>query len=254
MIRIVSYQAAKRRLFSGKLENRETEEIVSRIIEKVVQKGDNALVELTRKFDFKDMRKKDLEVKKSEILAAYKKADKETVLAVKKAKKNIERFAKKQLPKGFSIENKGVKIGEKAVPLDSAGIYVPAGSYPLVSSVLMTAVPARVAGVKTVVMCCPPNKDGAIDANVLVAADIAGVDRVFRIGGAQAIAALAYGTESVPAVCKIVGPGNRFVTEAKRQVFGTAGIDMLAGPSEVMVLAKEGNAGKDSGSGRRSKQ
>lgn len=243
MIEIVSYRAAKRKLIAKEKKDENLEGIVREIIGKVRERGDNALVELTRKFDFKGMGKNKLKVKNSEIKAAYKKVDKKTISAIKSAKMNIEKFAREQVTKGFVIESeKGVKVGELVKPLDSAGIYVPAGGYPLVSSVLMNAVPAKVAGVPKIVMCCPPNKAGEIDPNVLVAADIAGVDKVFRVGGAQAIAAMAYGTASIPKVCKVVGPGNKFVTEAKRQVFGAVGIDMLAGPSEVMVVARKGNA------------
>ena len=209
------------------------------IIGTVKKFGDKALIDYTKKFDCFDITKNTIEIKKSEIEEAYKKVDKKLIKALEEAAEIIKKFCKEQLPKEWSKEiKKGIKIGQIIRPLEKVGCYVPGGKYSLVSTVLMAVIPAKVAGVKEIVICSPPRpKNYAL----FVAADIAGADKIFRVGGAQAIAALAYGTETIPKVDKIVGPGNIFVTAAKKLVYGDAGIDFLAGPTEVVVLAEKGN-------------
>ncbi len=224
------------------------EKTVKPILETVKKQGDRALRKYTKKFDRVAL--KGIEVPRTEINASLGKIGRAELSALKTAKRNIELFAKGQLPKEWSRRvGKGAVAGEIVRPLDVVGIYVPAGKYPLASSVLMNALPAKAAGVPKIIMCTPPGCSGApqgkntgnVNPMVLAAAKIAGVDRVFRVGGAQAIAAMAYGTESIPKCDKVVGPGNIFVTAAKKMVFGICGIDFLAGPSEVMVIAENGN-------------
>ena len=160
---------------------------------------------------------------------------------LKKSAKNIETFHKKQLRDGFTLKKKGVVLGQKVTPIERVGLYVPGGTAAYPSTVLMDAIPAKIAGCPKVVMVTPPGKDGSLPPVILAAAKVAGVDEIYKVGGAQAIAALAYGTETVPKVYKIVGPGNAFVAEAKRQVFGQVSIDMIAGPSEILVVADAKN-------------
>lgn len=222
--------------------NKEIEEKVREIIESVKEKGDTALQEFTERFDGVKLKSEELRVKEEEIEGAFERADKKLINALEKAKENIEFFAEKQKPREWEIEKDGIILGETVRPLDSVGLYVPAGKYPLPSSVLMNAIPAKTAGVKRIVMCSPPNKEGKINEGILVAAKICGIKEIYKVGGAQAIAALAFGTETIKPVNKIVGPGNVFVTTAKKQVFGRVGIDFIAGPSEVMVLAEKGNS------------
>ena len=212
---------------------------VKPIIEAVKKFGDKALIDYTKKFDCYDIAKNTIGITKNEIKEAYQKVDKKLIAALKEAAGIIEKFSREQLPKEWSREiKKGIKIGQLIRPLEKVGCYIPGGKYSLVSTVLMVVIPAKVAGVKEIVICSPPRpKNYAL----FVAADIAGADKIFRIGGAQAIAALAYGTETIPKVDKIVGPGNIFVTAAKKLVYGDVGIDFLAGPTEVMVLAEKGN-------------
>ena len=211
--------------------------LVLPIINDVKTKGDKALIDYTKKFDKVSL--KSIKVSKEEIKAAYNKVDKKTVNAIKKAAKNIERYAKLQLPKEWSKEvEKGVTVGQIVRPLDRVGCYVPCGSFPLPSTVLMTAVPAKVAGVKEIVICTPPGRN---NESILVAADIVGVKEIYKVGGAQAISAMAYGTESIAKVDKIVGPGNIYVTAAKKLVYGDVGIDFIAGPSEIMIVSEKGN-------------
>ena len=217
------------------------EETVREIINNVKENGDKAILEYTEKFD--DLSLKEYFVSKEQIQAAYSKVEPETVEHLKFSANRIKDFAEHQ--KGCLKElnyeiSPGVTLGHRIVPIESCGCYVPAGRYPLPSSALMSIIPARVAGVKRIVACSPASKGfGGIHPAVLVAMDIAGVDEVYCMGGAQAIAAFAYGTETVKPVDIIVGPGNKFVTESKRQVSGTVGIDMLAGPSEVVIIADE---------------
>lgn len=228
-----------RRNYEG---NKEIEKVVDGIIEKVRRDRDKALEAFNAKFDGVKISAKSLRVSEREIDYAFRNADKEFVKALERAKENIEVFAERQKPIEWRLKRKGVVFGETIRAIDSVGLYVPAGKYPLPSSVLMNALPAKVAGVKRIVICSPPNKEGKIDESILVAAKICGVKEIYKVGGAQAIAALAFGTETIEAVNKIVGPGNIYVTTAKKQVFGRVGIDFIAGPSEVMVLAEEGNA------------
>ncbi len=214
---------------------------VKKIILDVRRRGDRALIDYTKKFDGSSLKRKDLKVPSGMIDRAYRNIDPGVLSSIKKASKNIEIFQRKRYVSlkrifGDRLSNKKAesKACEYYVPLDTAGIYIPGGRYAYPSTVLMTAIPARVAGVQRIIVVSPP---GRLTSEVLVACDICGVDDIFRVGGAQAIAALAYGTETIPRVDKIFGPGNKYVTEAKRIVFGDVGIDMLAGPTEIVVLA-----------------
>jgi histidinol dehydrogenase len=217
---------------------------VKKIIDDVREKGDKALLQYTEKFDKIRLPPSKLKVDKKEIKEAYKKLEKNQLNALKKAAANITNFHKEQLRDKWTMEiAEGVTAGQVIRPLSSVGIYVPGGKASYPSSVLMCAIPARVAGVETVIMCSPPKKSGDTDPALLVAADIAGVEEIYRVGGAQAIAAMAYGTETIPKVDKIVGPGNIFVTAAKLEVSMDVAIDVPAGPSEVLVIAdKTANA------------
>ncbi len=211
------------------------EGIVSDIIKNVRENGDKALVEYSKKFDgaVDDV----IEVTEAEIEAAFNETDDELIAILKEAKENITDFHSRQVRNSFVINEKdGVIIGQKVIPIEKVGLYVPGGTAAYPSSVLMNSVPAKIAGCSEIVMVTPA-KEGKVKPVILAAAKIAGVDRIFKIGGAQAVAALAYGTESVPKVDKIVGPGNAFVAEAKKQVFGVVDIDMIAGPSEILVVA-----------------
>ena len=217
----------------------DVEGIVSDIIKNVKENGDKALVEYCKKFDgaVDDV----IEVTAEEIEEAFKEVDTELIGILKEAKENITAFHSKQVRNSFIINEKdGVIIGQKVLPIEKVGLYVPGGTASYPSSVLMNCVPAKIAGCSEIVMVTPA-KAGKVKPVILAAAKIAGVDRIFKIGGAQAVAALAYGTESVPKVDKIVGPGNAFVAEAKKQVFGMVDIDMIAGPSEILVVADSTN-------------
>ncbi len=211
---------------------------VAAIIEEVQQRGDDALCGFSRRFDGADLKPTQLRVSQEEIDQAYREVDSEVLSSLKLAKDRIERFHQKQLSRSwFQPEPDGTVLGQLIIPLDRVGIYVPGGTASYPSSVLMNAVPARVAGVKQVVMVTPPTSEGKVNPYTLVAAAEAGVDEIYKVGGAQAIAALAYGTGTIAPVDKITGPGNIYVTLAKRMVYGQVGIDMLAGPSEVLVVA-----------------
>ncbi|MCK5451378.1 MAG: histidinol dehydrogenase [Candidatus Omnitrophica bacterium] len=211
---------------------------VSKIIDRVRTDGDKALISFTKKFDKIDIKKKDLRVTEAEISGAYQDIKPELVNTLKEIISNINKFYKNQVPKSWTIRHEsGVELGEKFVPIKRVGVYVPSGTVPLVSSVYMTVLPAVIAGVKEIVLVSPPNKYKSIDPHILVMANLLKVKEIYKIGGAQAIAALALGTKTIPKVDKIVGPGNEYVTEAKRQVFGYCDIDMLAGPSEVLIIA-----------------
>jgi len=218
------------------------EEIVRGIIANVRENGDKALFEYCEKFD--GVKLSALKVTEKEIEEAISETDKEFLETLKEAKANIEEFHKLQKRSNFIKNDKeGVVLGQKITPVERTGLYVPGGTASYPSSVLMNAVPAKIAGVSRIVMVTPPNKDGKIASPILAAAKIAGVDEIYKLGGAQAIAALAYGTQSVPRVDKIVGPGNIFVATAKKMVFGAVSIDMVAGPSEILVIAdKECNS------------
>ena len=214
---------------------------VAAIVARVRAEGDAALIELTREFDDLDLRQVGLKVTAAEIDAARGKVEQKTLQALELAHERILDHHKRQLPKNDLYRDRlGVELGTRWTPVASAGLYVPGGTASYPSSVLMNAVPAKVAGVPRIVMVVPALK-GALNPLVLVAAKLAGVSEIYRVGGAQAIAALAYGTESIPPVAKIVGPGNAYVAAAKRQVFGQVGIDMVAGPSEVVVIADRDN-------------
>ncbi len=236
MIKIERYsEENKEKIFARNMPLDNVTDIVKGIIEDVKINGDAALYKYCEKFD--NAKLSSLEVTKDEWDEAVQKADKKLVEIMERAAQNIFEFHKMQLRDGFEIKREnGEIVGQRITAVECAGIYVPGGTAAYPSTVLMDAIPAKVAGVKQVVMVSP-TKDGLVNPDVLAAAKIAGVDRVFKIGGAQAIAALALGTESVPKADKIVGPGNAFVAEAKRQIFGICGIDMVAGPSEILVVA-----------------
>ena len=237
MIKIVLEDLSKREeIFSAKESKRDVSSIVTEIIEKVKKEGDKAIIELCEKFDKAKLTT--LKVSEEEIETAYNKVEKEFIKTLEFASKNIYEFHSKQKRNGFEIKRDGgVIVGQKIIPIERAGIYVPGGTASYPSTVLMDAIPAIVAGCSRVVMVTPPNKNGEINPYILASAKIAGVTEIYKVGGAQAIAALAYGTESIPKVDKIVGPGNAFVAEAKKQVFGEVSIDMIAGPSEILVVS-----------------
>ncbi len=209
---------------------------VSEIIANVRKNGDAALIEYAKKFDKAEL--SSLEVSESEIEEAFASVDAKFLEILREAAKNIRAFHEKQVRQSFIIsEQDGVVTGQKITPIDRVGLYVPGGTAAYPSTVLMDSIPAKIAGCGTVVMVTPPNAEGRVNPVILAAARIAGVDRIYKTGGAQAVAALAYGTESIPCVDKIVGPGNAYVAEAKKQVFGKVSIDMIAGPSEILVVA-----------------
>lgn len=209
---------------------------VSQIIENVRVNGDEAVREYTVKFDGKAPEK--TEISADEIDVLIEKCDKDYLSTVKKAAENISDFHKRQLQQSWlTTKSNGVIMGQRVRGLKRVGIYVPGGTAAYPSSVLMNAIPAKIAGVEEIIMCTPPQKDGTPNPNIIAAAKIAGADRIFLMGGAQAVAALAYGTQSVPKVDKIVGPGNIFVATAKKLLYGTVDIDMIAGPSEILIIA-----------------
>ncbi len=209
---------------------------VAEIIDRVRREGDKALFEYTRRFDKADLAS--LQISETEMQAALDAAEPGFKRILEEAAANIRAFHEKQKRTGFVITRPdGTVMGQKLEPLRRVGLYVPGGTAVYPSTVLMDAIPAKLAGVNELVIVTPPRPDGSVNGAILAAAYIAGVDRIYKLGGAQAIAALAYGTETIPRVDKIVGPGNAFVTEAKRQVFGQVAIDMIAGPSEIMIVA-----------------
>jgi len=215
-------------------------EKVRKIIEDVRLHGDDALLKYTRKFDKVKLTPRQLRVSESETSGAYQDIKPEFVNSLKQIIDNITSYYKKELKKSWKMKGaEGALLGEVTKPLKSVGVYIPSGTVPLVSTVYMTVLPAKIAGVKRIVVVTPPNKYKSIDPHILVVANLLKVDEIYKVGGSQAIAALAFGTKSIPQVDKIVGPGNQFVTEAKRQVFGFVGIDMLAGPSEVVIIANQ---------------
>jgi histidinol dehydrogenase len=212
--------------------------VVKNIISDIRSSGDNALRDYTEKFD--RVKLDSFLVTESEINEAYRKVDSEFISIVREAAENIKSFHEKQLrPSWMTTEENGSILGQKITPLDSVGVYVPGGTAAYPSSVLMNVIPAKVAGVKRIVMVSPPDSEGILPAAVLVAAKEAGVEEIYKVGGAQAIGALAYGTESITPVDKITGPGNIFVALAKREVFGDVDIDMIAGPSEIAIIADD---------------
>lgn len=240
MIKIYKYgEVPNEEIFSRVTPAVNVSAIVSAIIEDVKENKDNALKAYAEKFD--GVKLDSLEVSQQEWEEGCRQADPAFVAVLEEASKNIRKFHAKQLRDGFRIEEKdGVVIGQKITPIENVGLYVPGGTASYPSTVLMDAIPAKIAGCKQLVMVTP-TKTGKISPDILVAGKIAGVDRIFKVGGAQAIAGLAYGTESIPKVDKIVGPGNAFVAEAKKQVFGQVSIDMIAGPSEILIVADATN-------------
>ncbi|MGN1319617.1 MAG: histidinol dehydrogenase [Acutalibacteraceae bacterium] len=237
MIKIYNYgEVSNTEIFARDNIASNVEAIVSDIISNVINRGDEAIFEYALKFDKANLTT--LEVTAAEIDEAFSVVDAEFVEIIKQAAENIRAFHSKQVKNSFIINDKdGVVTGQKVMPIEKVGLYVPGGTAAYPSTVLMDSIPAKIAGCKEIVMVTPPNADGKVNPVILAAAKIAGVDRIFKVGGAQAIAALAYGTKSVPKVDKIVGPGNAFVAEAKKQVFGKVSIDMIAGPSEILVVA-----------------
>ena len=224
----------------GKMDLGPVIETVSAVIDDIRENGDAAVSKYTKKFDGCDIDASNIRVTKEEIDEAMKAVDPELLEIIKKAASNIRAFHEKQKEEGFMMDvAKGSKIGVRVRPLRIAGIYVPGGTAPLPSTVLMDVIPASVAGVERVVFCTPPRKDGTIAPVILAAATIAGANEIYKVGGAQAIAAMAYGTESIPRVDKICGPGNIYVNTAKRLVFGQVDIDMFAGPSEILIIADD---------------
>ena len=208
---------------------------VKSVISQVIQRQDQALYEYTKTFDHVSLKR--LKITPQEIKEAYKEVSKEVIESLLKAKKNIETYHQKQSYDTFEYENKGRLIGQKVTAIGRVGLYIPGGTASYPSSVLMNAVPALIAGVKEIVLVSPPNKEGKIASSILVAADLCGIKEIYSVGGAQAIAALAYGTETIQKVDKIVGPGNQYVAKAKALVSSVVGIDTIAGPSEVCIIA-----------------
>ena len=216
----------------------EYESAVNEIVETVRQKKDEALFEYTRKFDHFELNRENIQVTEAEIRKAYESLDGELVHVIRRSAENIRDFHRKQLHSSwFDAKEDGSLLGMKITPIARAGVYVPGGKAAYPSSVLRNVIPAKVAGVGEIIMTTPPGPDGKVNPGTLVAAHIAGVDRIYKAGGAQAVAAMAFGTESVPRVDKITGPGNIFVALAKKAVYGYVGIDSIAGPSEILVLA-----------------
>ena len=237
MIRILNVaDVSREEILSRNEPTSNVTDIVSGIIAKVRAEGDAALRELTAKFDRVEL--DDLRVSAEELDAAIASVEPEFLEVLKLAAANIRTFHSAQVRSDFRLDERpGVVLGQKFLPIERVGLYVPGGTAAYPSTVLMDAVPAKIAGCPRIVMCTPPMRDGRVNPAILAAAVEAGVDEIYKVGGAQAIAAMAYGTESVPRVDKIVGPGNAFVAEAKRQVFGRVSIDMIAGPSEILVVA-----------------
>ena len=236
MIQILNYgQVDRDKIFARVSPEVDVEAIVSQIIADVRKRKDAAVLEYCRRFDRVELQA--LEVTKAEIAEAKTQVTPEFLEILQKAAVNIRDYHEKQVTTGFRMEKDGIALGQKVTPIENVGIYVPGGTAAYPSTVLMDSIPAKIAGCKQIVMVTPPGKDGKVNPAILAAADVAGVDRIFKVGGAQAVAALAYGTQSIPQVDKIVGPGNAFVAEAKKQVFGRVAIDMIAGPSEILIVA-----------------
>jgi histidinol dehydrogenase len=220
------------------LKNQGVQERIKRVLEEVRLYGDDAIIKYTKRFDKVSLSPRQLKVSASEISGAYQNISPNFASTLKYVSDSLTRFYKRQIKMSWKMKvGNGVILGEMMRPLERVGVYVPAGTAPLISTVYMTVLPAKLAGVEEIIMVCPPNRSGNIDPHILVVADLLKVDALYKIGGAQAIAALAFGTKTVPKVDKIVGPGNVYVTEAKRQVFGIVDIDMLAGPTEIVIIA-----------------
>ena len=241
MIKVINYKECKSLddiLLRSQFSYDDVNEKVKAILEDVKQNGDNALKKYAEMFD--NAKIDNLKVTEKEIEEAYNRVDEKFKETLKLAYNNIEKFHKKQLRNSFiTNEEDGIVMGQIINPIEKVGVYIPGGTAVYPSTVLMNVIPAKVAGVNEIILVSPPNKEGKINGNILAAAKIAGVNKVFKTGGAQAIAALSYGTESIPKVYKIVGPGNIYVAMAKRLVYGEVSIDMVAGPSEVLIIADE---------------
>ena len=237
MIKILKYgEVENKDIFARSMPETNVEDIVADIIYDVRKNGDEALFKYCEKFDKAKL--ESLAVTEEEISEAVSLVDEKFLDILKRAAKNIRKFHEKQVRNSFIINDEnGIVTGQKVIPVDRAGLYVPGGTAAYPSTVLMDSIPAKIAGCQEVIMVTPPNSEGKVNPVILAAAYVAGVDKIFKVGGAQAIAALAYGTESIPKVDKIVGPGNAFVAEAKKQVFGMVSIDMIAGPSEILAVA-----------------
>ena len=241
MIRILqSGEVSSREIFDRNIPTVNVADTVAVILRNVRERGDEALREYTEKFDH--AKPESLTVTPEEMAEALEQAEPEFLRILEEAAENIRKFHSRQVRNSFLInEENGILMGQKVIPVDRAGLYVPGGKAVYPSTVLMDVIPAKIAGVKEVILATPPGPDGKVNPAILAAAKVAGADRIVKAGGAQAIAALAYGTASVPKADKIVGPGNAFVAEAKRQVYGMVSIDMIAGPSEILVVA-DGNS------------
>ena len=236
MIKIMKYgEVSPKEIFARGTAATDVSGIVRDIIDNVKANGDKALYEYCEKFDKAKL--SSLEVSTEEIDEAFAAVEPQFIEILKEAAENIRTFHKQQVRQSFILNGDGYVTGQKITPIEKVGLYVPGGTAAYPSTVLMDSIPAKIAGCKEICITTPPSADGKVNPAILAAAKIAGVDRIFKIGGAQAVAALAYGTETVPKVDKIVGPGNAFVAEAKRQVFGLVSIDMIAGPSEILVIA-----------------
>ncbi len=236
MIKILDYEKAKGEIFKRQDNKINVEDIVKNILDDVSKNGDKALYHYAEKFD--KCKLNSLLVSEKEFEEAFLLVESKFIKILENASKNIKEFHLNQVRTGFEIKKEnGVIIGQKITPIEKVGLYVPGGTAVYPSTVLMDSIPAKIAGCKEICITTPPNSQGKINPNILVAAKIAGVDKVYKVGGAQAIGALAFGTESINKVDKIVGPGNAFVAEAKRQVFGKVNIDMIAGPSEILIVA-----------------
>ena len=237
MIRIYPYgEVPNQEIFARTEPTANVSDIVTGIIQDVRRRGDEALLEYTKKFDKAELT--NLQVTEEEFQEALSSFDPRLKQVLQRAASNISKFHSRQKRNSFILnEDDGIVMGQKVIPIDRVGLYVPGGTAAYPSTVLMDTLPARIAGVKEIVMVTPPNAQGKVNPAILAAARIAGVDKIFKVGGAQAIAALAYGTESISKVDKIVGPGNAFVAEAKRQVYGQVSIDMIAGPSEILIVS-----------------
>lgn len=240
MIRLLKCSEVRRReIFAREIPQDMVSDRVAGIIAAVRAEGDAALFRFCAELDGAKLDA--LEVSRAELDAARASVEPEFLAVLETAAKNIRAFHEKQLRTGFRLEGDGTVLGQKVIPLEKVGLCVPGGKTPLSSTVLMDAIPAKVAGCSELILVTPARPDGSVDASILAAAEIAGVTRIFKLGGAQAVAALAFGTESVPRVDKIVGPGGAYVAEAKKQVFGQVAIDMIAGPSEILVVS-DGNS------------
>lgn len=237
MIKMMKYgQVPNSEIFARVVPAVDVEAIVAEILADVRQNGDEAVLRYCAKFDKAEL--ETLEVSPEEITQALAAVEPEFLEILKEAAANIRDFHARQVRNSFVIADKpGIVLGQKVTPIEKVGVYVPGGTAAYPSTVLMDTIPAKIAGCPQIIMVTPPGKDGKVNPAILAAASIAGVDRIFKVGGAQAIGALAYGTQSIPRVDKIVGPGNAFVAEAKKQVFGMVSIDMIAGPSEILVIA-----------------